>query len=73
MHTNLTAEDKIFLAIERLLCTSGHQAWHLTSVVDEASNYCYKTITGTIGTVNKKFIQERISAGLYWPHPGYVK
>ena len=67
MVTTYTQEDKVFLAIERLLRTSGHQEWNLAGVVDEARKYCYKTVAGTIGTVDKSFIQDRINAGLYYP------
>lgn len=51
--------DQIFKAIESLLRSSGH-CGQLVSVVDEANKYCYKTFDGTIGTVDKLFIHDRI-------------
>lgn len=56
---NISEEDKVFMAIERLLNR------HIVSVNDEASKYCYKTVSGEIGTVGKEFIQDRILAKLF--------
>lgn len=58
-------EDVIQKAIERLLKTSGYSSWNIVSVVDEANKYCYKTVDGTIGTVRKDFLQDRINSKLY--------
>ncbi len=63
--STLSFEDKVFKAVERLLRTSGHDFWNIVSVVDEASRYCYKKADGTIGTVDRSFIHDRINAGLY--------
>ena len=52
-------DDKVFLSIESLLRSSGH-CGQLVSVVDEANKYCYKTLDGKIGTVDKSFIHDRI-------------
>jgi hypothetical protein len=60
----LTFEDKVLLAIERLLLTSMYPSFNVVSVVDEANKYCYKTVDGTIGTVDKNFIHDRVNAGL---------
>lgn len=53
-------EDKVFIAIERLLRSSGHSCGHLVSVVAEANKYCYKTFSGEIGVVDQKFIHDLI-------------
>jgi hypothetical protein len=55
---------QVFRAIERLLRTSGYDSWNLVSVCDEASRYCYKTVSGEIGTVRKDFLHDRINSGL---------
>jgi hypothetical protein len=52
-------EDKVFLSIQSLLRSSGH-CGQLVSVVDEANKYCYKTVDGKIGVVDKYFIHDRI-------------
>lgn len=62
--TALSFDDKIHLAIERLLRTSGNTNWNIVSVVHEAKKYCYKTFSGEIGVVDKDFIHDRINAGL---------
>lgn len=61
---NLPLDTKVFMAIERLLCTSGRESWALVSVVDEASRFCYKTVSGEIGTVDRSFIMDRVNGGL---------
>lgn len=65
MTHSLSFDDKVFKAIERLLRTSGFDNWNIVSVVDEANRYCYKKADGTIETVDKSFLNDRINAGLY--------
>jgi len=62
--SNFSFEDKVHMAIERLLRTSGYNSWNVVSVADEAKKYCYKTVSGEIGTVDKTFLHSRINAGL---------
>ncbi len=56
---NQPTSDQIFLAVEKLLRSSGH-CGQLVSVVSEASKYCYKTVDGKIGVVDQHFIHELI-------------
>jgi hypothetical protein len=70
MYTNnhpvyTTQEDKVFKAIERLLKSSNIAEWNIVSVVCEAKKYCFKKLSGEIGTVDISFIDDRINAGLY--------
>lgn len=63
--STLSFDDKVFKAVERLLRTSGHDSWMIVSVVDEANKYCFKKVDGTIGTVSKSYLHDRITDGLY--------
>ena len=60
-------DEKVILTIEMLLKNDGIHSndWNIVSVVDEANKYSYKTSKGTIGQVDKAFINDRINAGLY--------
>jgi hypothetical protein len=65
IHSYSNYDDKVYKAIERLLRTSGHTEWMIISVVSEARKYCFKKLSGEIGTVDIDFITDRINANLF--------
>lgn len=60
MKARTYTDSQIIIAIETLLKNTGYKSTHVVSVVDEANKYCYKTFDGTIGTVHKDFLHDRI-------------
>lgn len=52
MADELTKEDKVFLALEILTSKN------VSSVVDEARNYCFKCMDGSIHTIDRDFVDE---------------